>query len=132
MKLSELTTDQSLNVLCEITPFVSNIVTDEEIVETISKGIDTNGMTKMGVLRAAAGRITALIPSLLNAHRGDVYGILAAVNGTTPDKIAKQKLTDTVAQFKETIQDEDLLVFFRSFGPQDKKKPSAPSAKPQD
>lgn len=132
MKLSDLTTDQSLNVLCEITHYVYNIVKDEEIINTIGKSINTKGMTKMGVMQAGIERITALVPSLLNTHRADVYGILAAVNMTKPDKIAAQKLTETMAQIKEVVQDDELMVFFKSFGTQDKREPSAPSAKPQD
>lgn len=132
MKLSDLTTDQSLNVLCEITPYVSNIVTDEKIINTIGKGVNTKGMTKIGVIRAGIERITDLVPSLLNTHRADVYGILAAVNMTKPDKIAAQKLTKTMEQIKEAVQDEELMAFFRSFGSQNKKEPSAPSAKHQD
>lgn len=116
MKFSDLTTDQSLNVLCEITPFVSNIVKDDKIVNTIGKATDTKKMTKVGVFMAAVDRISALVPSLLQTHRADVYGILAAVNMTKPEKIAAQKLTDTMAQINELVRDEELITFFRSFG----------------
>lgn len=116
MKLSDLTTDQSLNVLCEITPFVSNIVKDDEIINTIGKAIDTKKMTKIGVFMAGIDRIAALVPSLLQTHRSDVYGILASVNMTKPEKISKQKLTETMAQINEVVHDEDLITFFKSFG----------------
>lgn len=132
MKLSDLTTDQSLNALCEITHFVSNIVKDDEIINTIGKAIDTKKMTKIGVLMAGVDRIAALVPSLLQTHRADVYGVLAAVNMTKPEKIAEQKLTETLAQIDEVLHDEELLTFFRSFGWQAQKAPSSPSAPPPD
>lgn len=116
MKLSDITTDQSLDVLCEITPFISNIVKDKEIINTIGKAIDTKKMTKIGILMAAVDRVSALIPYFLQSHRKDVYGILAAINMTTPEKISAQKLTETMAQINEAVNDEELITFFKSFG----------------
>ncbi len=45
MKLSKLTTDEALDVLCEITPFVSSIISDEDLMETLNKTIKKDGMT---------------------------------------------------------------------------------------
>lgn len=128
MKLSELTTDETLDVLCEITPCVERIVKDEKIINIAGKAIDTKGMTQTGVLMSALDRIGALVPAMLKDHRSDIYCILGAVNRIDPAQIAAQKLTETLAQIDDVFHDEELLSFFRSFGRQAQKAPSAPSA----
>lgn len=130
MKLSDLTTDETLDVLCEITPCVERIVKDEGIINTIGTAVDTKGMTKTGVLMAGLDRIGALVPVLLKDHRTDLYHILGAVNRIDPAQIAAQKLTVTLTQIDEVFHDEELLAFFKLSGRQEKKAPSAPSAPP--
>lgn len=130
MKLSDLTTDETLDVLCEITPCVEHIIKDEGIINTIGTAVDTKGMTKTGVLMAGLDKISAVIPALLKDHRADLYHILGAVNRIDPAEIAAQKLTVTLTQIDEAIHDEELLSFFKSFGWQAQKAPSAPSAPP--
>lgn len=130
MKLSELTTDETLNVLCEITPYVERILNDKQIFSAIGTAVETKGMTRIGVLMAGVDRLTAVVPMLLKAHRADVYGILAAVNRTDTEKIAGQRLSVTLAQIDDVLHDEELLVFFKSFGRPGQKASSAPSAPP--
>lgn len=130
MKLSDLTTDETLDVLCEITPCVERIVKDESIINTIGTAMDISGMTKTGVLMAGLDRIGAMVPLLLRGHRADLYHILGAVNRIDPAEISAQKLTVTLTQIEEVFHDEELLAFFRSFGRQGQKAPSAPSAPP--
>lgn len=130
MKLSDLTTDETLDVLCEITPCVEHIVKDEGIINTIGTAVDTKGMTKTGILMAGLDRIGALVPAILKNHRADIYHILGAVNQVDPAEIAAQKLTVTLTQIDEVLHDEELLTFFRSFGRQAQKAPFEPSAPP--
>lgn len=130
MKLSDLTTDETFDALCEIAPCVERIVKDEGIINTIGTAVDTKGMTKTGVLMAGLDRIRALVPALLKGHRTDLYHILGAVNRIDPAQIAAQKLTVTLTQIDEVFHDEELLTFFRSFGWLGRKAPSAPSAPP--
>lgn len=118
MKISDLTTDETLNVLCEITPCVDRILKDEGIIRTIGTAVDTTGMTKIGVVMAGLDRIGILIPALLKDHRSDIYYILAAVNQLDPAEIASQKLVVTLAQIDEVVHDEELMTFFKSFGRQ--------------
>lgn len=130
MRLSELTTDETLDVLCEITPCVERIIKDEGIINTVGTSVDTTGMTKIGVLLAGMDRIGTLIPALLKNHRADLYHILGAVNRIDPEEIAAQRLTVTLTQVDEVLHDEELLAFFKSFGRQGRRIPSAPSAPP--
>lgn len=114
MKLSKLTTDEALDVLCEITPYVSNIVSDETLMETLNKTIKKDGMTRAGVLVAGAEKLSRLVPIVMKEHRNDVYGILAAVNGLDVEEIAKQNIIKTSMQIRDVCADKEMLDFFRS------------------
>ena len=118
MKLSKLTTDEALDVLCEITPFVSSIISDEDLMETLNKTIKKDGMTRAGVMLAGAEKLSRLVPIIMKEHRNDVYGILAAVNGLDIDGIAKQNIIKTSMQIRDVCADKDMLDFFRSCAPQ--------------
>lgn len=129
MKLSELSTDRALDVLCELTPYVGNITNDEEVVKTIGKVMEGGQeLNRYGQVMLVVGRIGEFIPLLLKEHRPDVYGILSVMNERPVAEIATQKLTDTIKQVRALLQDEDLLVFFRSSVQQEKTESSAPSA----
>lgn len=130
MRLSEMTTDETLDALCEITPCVGRIVKDEGIISTIGTAMDTKHMTKTGVLMAGLDRIGALVPALLKDHREDLYHILAVINRVDPAEIAAQKLTVTMMQMDEILHDEELMPFFESFRRRGRKTPSEPSAQP--
>ena len=114
MKLSKLTTDEALDVICEITPYVSNIVSDETLMETLNKTIKKEGMTRAGVLVAGAEKLSRLVPIVMKEHRNDVYGILAAVNSTDAEEIAKQNIIKTSMQIRDVCADKEMLDFFRS------------------
>lgn len=114
MKISQLTTDNALDVLCEITPFVSNIVTDNELMETVGKAIKRDGLTKAGVMLLGVEKLSSLMPIVLKSHRADVYGIVAVLNGMEPEEIARQNVIKTSMQIRDICKDKELLDFFRS------------------
>lgn len=114
MKFSQLTTDKALDVLCEITPYIANIATDDELMAVIGKAVKREGMTRAGVLLLGAEKLTKMVPVLLKTHRDDVYGVVAAVNGKTVDEIREQNFLKTSAQIVEVIKDKELLDFFKS------------------
>lgn len=114
MKLSQLSTDRALDVLCEITPYISNIAADQNLMETIGKSIKGEGLTTAGVMLLGAEKVTKLVPILLKSHRDDVYGVLAAINGVSLEEIAKQNIIATSRQIVEVVRDRELLDFFRS------------------
>ena len=115
MKLSQLTTDNALDVLCEITPYVSNIVTDEELMATIGKAVKREGgMTTAGIMLLGAEKLTRIVPVVMKTHRADVYGIVAVLNGVEPEVIARQNVIKTGMQIRDLCKDKDLLDFFKS------------------
>lgn len=129
MKLSELSTDYALDVLCELTPYVSSIASDEAMVAAVGKVVDTSGdMNLFGKGLLLVERIGEIIPTLLRTHRNDVYGILSVLNEKSTKEIAAQPVRDTIMQICDVFRDEDLLSFFRSSARREQTVPSAPSA----
>lgn len=129
MKLSELSTDKALDVLCELTPYVSNIASDDAVVGTVGKIVDTDkdiNLYGKGLLMVE--RLGEIIPVLLKNHRPDVYGILSVMNERPAAEIAAQKIMDTIQQVRELFRDPELLSFFKSSAQQERSEPSAPSA----
>lgn len=129
MKLSELSTDKALDVLCELTPYVSNIASDDAVVGAVGKIVDTSeDLNLYGKGLLLVERMGEIITVLLKTHRPDVYGILSVVSERPVAEIAAQKITDTIQQVRELSQDTELLSFFRSSTQQAQTGPSAPSA----
>lgn len=129
MKISELSTERALDVLCELTPYIANIASDEGMVAAVGKVVDTSGEINLyGKGLLLMERMGEIIPALLKSHRPDVYGILSVLNEKTPGEIAAQPVFDTIRQAREVFQDRELLSFFRSSVRQEKTVSSAPSA----
>lgn len=129
MKLSQLSTDRALDALCELTPYISNIASDENMVAVVGKIINVDdGMNALGKGLLLVERVGEIIPALLGAHREDVYGILSVINDRTVEEIAAQTVMDTINQIRDALQDKELLSFFSSFARREQTKSSAPSA----
>lgn len=115
MKISELSTDRAADVLCEVSVYALPILSDEELMDTLKKKIDSTGtMTRAKVLAEGAAKIGALVPIVLKKHKADVFGLLAVLNETTAEKIAEQNIIKTLQQAKDIAKDRDLLDFFKS------------------
>lgn len=115
MKLSEMTTDRAMDVLCEITPFIANITADEELLEELRNAIDPKAVkTKAELMVKGVEKITKLVPIVLKKRKTDVFGILAALNEKTAEEIGKQNIIATMAQVREVVKDKDLMDFFKS------------------
>lgn len=132
MKLAELNTDQALDVLCELTPSVSKIIEDDEVLDALSDAMpekgdenDENSSFKTGIRMFA--KIGTITPVLLKKHRADVYHILSVLDEMTVEEIAGQPVTVTLRQAREAFRDSDLLVFFKSFVQRERTEQSAPS-----
>lgn len=111
-KLSDLGTDECLDVLCTIAPSIQAIVEDKDIMTALGKAIDKKGLTKAGVLMTAASKLVGAVPLLFKTHREDVYSILSTVGGVTVEEVKAQNMLDTMQQLKEILQDKPLLDFF--------------------
>lgn len=115
MKLSEFSTDKAADILCEISVYTLNILSDEEIRDSLKKQDDEEKQQTAGEKYAiGAQKIGQWIPLILKKHREDAFGILAAVNGVTVDAIREQNVLVTMRQIRELAKDKDLTDFFKS------------------
>ena len=115
MKISEISTDNAMDVLCELTPYVTNIVTDEDLVGELKKAIDFKEANTMAEKMAlTAEKITKIIPIILRNRKNDVFGIVGVLNEKTIDEIAKQNIIVTMKQIRDIAKDKELLDFFKS------------------
>ena len=115
MKLSQLTTDRAADVLCELTPYVANIVSDEDLLAEIKKAVDAKDIqNKAQYLAIGAEKITKILPILLKKRKNDVFGILAVINEKNIEEIAKQNILVTLKQAKTAFKDKELIDFFKS------------------
>ena len=115
MKLSELSTDRALDVLCEIAPLATNIVTDEDLTSELKAVVDFGGASTMAEkIALAVGKISKIIPILLKKRKAEIFGILGALNGKTTEEIANQNIIFTMKQVRDISKDKELLDFFKS------------------
>lgn len=115
-KLSELSTEECCEVLCEIAQPVQNIVDDEALMKTIGKGMETSKkkeLTFVGTVMAAFSRIVSALPVLLKEHRNDIYAIVSSIGGMSMDEVAAQNILTTMQQVREILTDKQLIDFFR-------------------
>ena len=116
MKISELTTERAADVLCEVSIYALNILSDKELLASLRMQLEgTDGdRTKAEMIAIASEKVAELVPLLLKKHKDDVFGIVAAVNGLTLEQVRKQKIIKTMNAVKEMAQDKDLIDFFKS------------------
>lgn len=116
MKISELTTERAADVLCEVSIYALNILSDKELIASLRMQLEgTDGdRTKAEMIAIASEKVAELIPLILKKHKDDVFGIVAAVNGLTLEQVRQQKIIKTMTAIKEMAQDKDLIDFFRS------------------
>lgn len=115
MKISEISTEKAMDVLCELTPYVTSIVTDEELIAELKSAIDFGKANTMAEKMAlTAGKITKIIPILLRNKKNDVFGIVGVLNNKTIEEVAKQNIITTMKQIRDIAKDKELLDFFKS------------------
>ena len=121
MKLSDLSTDRALDVLCEILPNVNSICIDEEMVEAVKKKISKkfSELSRAEILLIGAEKLTEIGLIALKKHRHDVLSILAAMNGVEPEQVERQNIIKTMTMLRELAKDEELIAFFRSCAERD-------------
>ena len=115
MKLSQLSTDRAMDVLCEIATPVTNIMTDEELVKELKTAVDFEKANTMAEkIALIAGKITKILPLILKKRKADIFSILASLNEKTVEEISSQNIIKTMSQIKDIAKDKELLDFFKS------------------
>lgn len=115
MRLSEMTTERAADVLCELTPYISRIATDEELMSEIRNAIDPKkAANRMELMALGAEKLSKIAPILLKKRREELFGVLGVLNNRTAEEIGKQNLLVTFRQIRDVIKDRDLIDFFKS------------------
>lgn len=117
MRLSEMNTEQTMDLLVNITPAIMEIVKDEELIKVFSERVKPKkGMSKEEINKLAMNKgfekIGKLVPMLLGNHRNNIYTILAEINGKSIDEVKSQNPIKTIGQIQELLQDKELISFF--------------------
>lgn len=109
MKISQMTTDQAADVIIKITEPAASIMHDDAVVKKL--GEMANGSDKP--FEFIADNLLPVLSVLLENHRCEVYAVFAALTGKTAEEFAKQPITQTIRDFKESF-DSELVDFFGS------------------
>lgn len=115
MKLSQLTTDRAADVLCRLAPHVMNIIGDENLLNVLKDKVHNNKWSVAEIYAYGAKKISSLLLIVLENHRDDVFNILAIMNDSDVNSIAKQNFMVTLEQAKDVILDKDMIDFFVSW-----------------
>ena len=115
-KLSQMDTNEMLDVLLAITPELEGILADDEIMGAFGtlrtndeKGGDTGSATARGLTF-----LVKIATVAFKNHRNAVYGILSAFTGMTAKEVGAQNGAVTINQLKTILSDGELLNFFKS------------------
>ena len=117
MKLSEISTERAADVLCELTPLVDSIVTDDDLMQALSAALGKNDLQTMSVgqkMMLVTGKLGKVVPILMKKRRAEMFGILGVLNEKTPEEIAKQNMIETMWQVYHLTNDRELIDFFKS------------------
>jgi hypothetical protein len=113
--LSQMTTDETCDVLCIAAPHIQNMAEDKNLIAEVQRKLPKGEHTQIDVYRFGLTRVSNLVPIFLKDHREDVYAILSLFNGLTPEECGKQNFLATVAQVTELLKDEDFVNFFKQY-----------------
>jgi hypothetical protein len=115
MKISQLSTDRAMDLLCEIAAPVTNIMTDEELVKELKSAVDFEKANTMAEkIALTTGKFTKILPLILKKRKADLFSILASLNEKTIEEIGSQNVIKTMSQIKDIAKDKELLDFFKS------------------
>lgn len=119
MKLSEISSNKMMDVLCDLVVPIATIAEDRQILEaffervTVDEGMSYKERKVLGIMQVAQN-FKIIIPGLLRNHRNDVYEILSIINEKEIEEIKNQSPIETVKQVKELLEDEEFTSFFSS------------------
>ena len=117
MKLSEISTERAADVLCELTPLVDSIITDEDLMQSLSAVVDREQTETMSVgqkMLLVSSKLGKIVPILMKKRRAEMFGILAVLNEKTPEQISAQNMLVTMMQVRDLVNDRELIDFFKS------------------
>lgn len=125
-KISDLTADKAVDVLCELSVYLANILTDKQLIDELKTELNSEDIkTKAQQIAVVTDRFVNLIPIILKKHKSDVFGILATLSVTadvTVDEIAQMNIIVVMNNIRKIVQDKEFIDFFKSCAPQEAKE----------
>ena len=116
-KISELSTDEALDVLCELTPFITSIVSDDDLMDELKKKIkkgEGEELTLAETLRLGVEKVNNIIPIVLKKNRDALLSVVAVMTGCGLEEIKAQNFLKTGMQIRDLAKDKDLMDFVKS------------------
>lgn len=112
-----LSTDKSLDKICELLPYIENLKDNEHIIKCFESGItkiegEDEKTFNLRASKAGIDKIFKIVPILLKENREDVYGIVSIMNDKDIQTIKEQKITVTIKEIKELITNEEIRELF--------------------
>lgn len=118
MKLSQVSTDKLLDIMCDITPYIANIVKDEELKKILKDKIEVTEENKDNIQELGFDKglenVTKLVPVLFKGHREDFYNIISILNDKAVEEVKSQNAFMTIKEIIDIIRDKDTMDFLLS------------------
>lgn len=109
MKLSEMSTEQFADAICDVTDATANIVEDKALMIAIGDVFKRYEGKTVGNMLATALR--KVVPLMLKTHRHDTFQLVAAMNQKTLEQVMAQPIMQTIDDINGMV-DKELLDFF--------------------
>lgn len=100
-----MTTDQALDKMVQITPWLGMIFDDADASDIVKTVRDEKAQTPAGTVMAQ------LIPLFAGKHREAMYNIVALTSGVPVDEVKNQPIIKTLNSLHGALIDETMMFF---------------------
>lgn len=114
MKLSDMSTDQLAQALCDLTPPLCRIAADPAVSEALAAFAQGAEMDQP-LLMTLSGVAQLLLPALLEDHTEDFFAVVSALTGKDVDTLRAQPGLTTLKELAD-CWDGEFADFFTSAG----------------
>lgn len=113
-KISELGTNESLDVIVAITPLVEKLATCKGFIDEF-KAFAELGEEERTAPGAGAKLYARLVPIWFDECRAETLGIIKTVDGMTDEELEEKGAFWVLRETDALFTDEDFINFFKSF-----------------
>lgn len=117
INLKELDTERTFDILCELTPYIANIASDDELLGEFSKKLikpNNQKPTREEYINFGVEKFNKIVPILFKKRKNDVIGIISLLTEKTPSEVKSQSGIDTMKQLYQILRENDIINFFGS------------------
>ncbi|MFI3171755.1 MAG: hypothetical protein R3Y09_06660 [Clostridia bacterium] len=116
MKISEMKTDQDMDVVCELIDIIDDIMSDSEFVSelsTVTSVFTKKNITNQEAISKLWSKRKVLVKLLLKSKREEMYKIISILSDKSVQEIKSQLLIKTLLDGYEAFSDKELMLFFK-------------------